>query len=195
MGNLLPAAVSLPFAGAGIAVMLVRGQILGLGLALLAGFPIAAWLGANYLGLYQNRKMRNEMQRRLRAAREKVTSRRYFVGAATPRHKGLLDPHEDVGYLILHADRLEFFGEKLNINLDRGQVTRVRTRPNPHSFVGLGGWTSIEATLDGSPARLDVELRERDTLLANRLMAKQLRKRLDLWQKESQTGPAEAEPA
>lgn len=184
MGNLVPALLAFPFLGAGLAIMYRQGQVFGWGLWLAIAFPLILWLAVNRFGLYQNRKMRREMQQRLRAERPKLTSRRFFVGAATPRHAGLLDPHEDVGYLILHDDKIEFFGEKIHASMQRAELESVVFAPNVHSIAGLGRWIRLKGHADGKPIRLDVELREKDTLLGNRRLGSELKKRIELWQKE-----------
>lgn len=185
MGNLLPAILASPFLAVGLWLIWKEAAIFGRGFVVLCGFPVVLWLSVNYLGLFQNKAMRREMQQRLRAARPTVTSRRFFVGAATPKHTGYLDPHEDVGYLILHPERIEFFGETVNATIARSELESVEFRPNVHSLAGLGRWVRLSGHSDGKPIRLDVELREKDTLLGNRKLSKDLKNRLQLWQKET----------
>jgi hypothetical protein len=184
MGNLIPLLFALPFLTVGGLMMWATQDFLGWGLAVFAGGPFAGWLAMNFLGLYQNRQIRHELEMRLRLDRERLPPRRFFVGVATPQHKGLLDPHEDVGFLILHSDRLEFFGDSLSLSLPREQITRIRCRPNMHSLVGLGRWVSVEGRAGDRPIRLDIELREKRTLLHNFRLSRSLLKRLQGWLKE-----------
>lgn len=161
--------------------MFSHGVMGGFGLLMLGLSPPAGWISVNFLGLYQNRAMRKEMALRLRSAMDHPPYRRYFVGAATPAFRGLLDPHEDIGFILLHPDRVEFFGEKLHVNLLKSEVTHIRVRPNVHSMVGLGRWVSIEAMVNGKPGRLMLEIRERPTLLGNLRMSRTLLKKLQQW--------------
>lgn len=161
--------------------MITRGEILGLGLALFAVSPVLGWIATNYLGLFQNKKMKRELELRLRSSRQKLPSSRYFVGIATPTFKGLIDPHEDVGFLILHGDEIEFWGDSLNIIIAKQEIRDVRFRPNIHTLIGLGRWVSIEGEIGGKPVRLAVEVRDRSTLIGNLRRSKALRQRLLQW--------------
>ncbi|HMS54746.1 MAG TPA: hypothetical protein PKA27_05045 [Fimbriimonadaceae bacterium] len=184
MGNLIPALLALPFLAGGLAWMMMRKEILGVGLILVGLFPLVGWLAANSFGLYQNSKMRHEMLRRLITAKGSVCPRRYFVGIATPGYRGLIDPHEDVGYLLLEPSFIEFFGEHLNSRVNKEDVTGVRFRANAHSWLGLGRWVSIEGMVDGKPIRLLCEPREKRTLLGNRRFSSELKNRIELWLKD-----------
>jgi len=185
MGNLLPGLLAAPFGFWGLYSMWRTGEILGRGLLWLTLVPIVGWISVNFLGLYQNRAMRKEMDLRLRTERPNPPYRRYFVGMATPAFRGLLDPHEDVGYLLLHNDKVEFFGERIRVEIARSEVKEIRVRPNVHSMIGLGRWVSIEASVDGKDARLMVELRQRPTLFGNLLMSRTLVKKLHKWLAEA----------
>ncbi|HZH99226.1 MAG TPA: hypothetical protein VEX38_09665 [Fimbriimonadaceae bacterium] len=181
MGNVLPMLIALPPAILGVVLMITRGEILGLGLALFAVSPVLGWIATNYLGLFQNKKMKRELELRLRSSRQKLPSSRYFVGIATPTFKGLIDPHEDVGFLILHGDEIEFWGDSLNIIIAKQEIRDVRFRPNIHTLIGLGRWVSIEGEIGGKPVRLAVEVRDRSTLIGNLRRSKALRQRLLQW--------------
>lgn len=161
------------------------GDMLGKGLLWLAAVPIVGWIAVNFLGLYQNRAMHKEMEMRLRSERPNPPYRRYFVGMATPVFRGILDPHEDVGFLLLQPDKIEFFGERIRVEIARAEVKQIRVRPNVHSLIGLGRWVSIEAEVEGKEARLMVELRQRPTLLGNLLMSRTLVKKLRKWLAEA----------
>lgn len=185
MGNVAPLIFATPFAVIGLFLMWQRGEILGRGLIWFAATPIVGWLALNFLGLYQNRAMHKEMEMRLRADRPRPPYRRYFVGIATPTFRGMLDPHEDVGFLMLHPDKVEFYGEKLRVEIPKTAVTGIRVRPNVHTMVGLGRWVSIEAEMNGAPARLLIEIRQRPTLLGNLRMSRTLVKKLRRWRAEA----------
>lgn len=194
MGNLIPASLGLPFLIGGIAWMTLRKEILGVGLLLVALFPIVCWISANLFGLYQNSRMKHEMLRRLITAKGTVTPKRYFVGIATPGFRGLIDPHEDVGYLLIESDHLEFFGEHINSRVSRADITQVRYRPNAHTWLGLGRWVSVEGMVDGKAIRLLCEPREKRTLLGNRRFSRELKNRIELWLKDK-TAPEETSEA
>ncbi len=181
MGNLVPGLLAAPFAAYGVFEMWRSGDLLGRGLAALVAAAVVGWIALNFLGLYQNRAIHREMEMRLRSERPRPPYRRYFVGMATPAFRGWLDPHEDVGYLMLYPDRIEFFGERHRVVIEREKIVDIRVRPNVHTLVGLGRWVSVEATVDGKPARLLIEIRQRNTLLGNLRMSRTLLKKLRKW--------------
>ncbi len=187
MANALPLVVGAPFAVVGLRQVALGGPSLEAA-AWIAGFPLAAWLATNLLVPLGDRGMRDEMGRRLHSRTPFDATERVFVGFARPGYGGLLDPHEDVGYLLFHPDRLEFFGAVHQVEMPRGDVTRVRFRANPHTWVGLGRWVSVEGTSSGRPVRLDVEPRSRSTLLGNMRATTGLKKRLEEWAALPQPG-------
>lgn len=184
LGNLIPMLFSAPFAGIGLYALWKSGNLLDRGLIWLALAPAVGWIALNFTGLFENRKIQREIEMRLLADRPKPTYRRYYVGMATPAYRGVLDPHEDLGILLLHPDTVEYFGERHRVELPRSAVKEIRYRPNIHSWVGLGRWISLEATLDEKPVRLLVELRQRHTLLGNLRMSRTLMKKLRKWHAE-----------
>lgn len=175
IGNLIPLAIAAPFGVVGLLMMYREGDLLGRGLWVLAAGVVIGILAVNWLGLFENAAIRRAMERRLPAALSPV---RWFVGATTPSFVGWLDPHEDVGFLWMDATTIGFFGEKYRIEIPRSQVTAIRFRPNVHTLIGLGRWVSIEAVVDGKPARLRFEPRERRTLTGNRRLGAEIRRRL-----------------
>jgi len=189
MGNLIPIVLALPFAGVGLLRIQQTNQTLGDGLIWLVAMPAVGWLAVNLFGHFENGAIRDAMRARLLRDGVDLGDSRTFVGFARPGRSGLLDPHEDVGFLITRSDAIEFVGETHRVRVPRTAVVRVRFRPNIHSWVGLGRWVSVEGTLDGTPIRLLVEPRERPTLLGNRRFARRLRDDLDAWAKEE--GPGE----
>jgi hypothetical protein len=186
MGNLIPALVATPFAVYGIWWMSTTSQISGRGFWIFAMAPPLGWLAMNYFGLHQNKRLRKELLNRLSSSKGLGRNKRYFVGIATPRFTSLLDPHEDVGFLILHEDRLEFYGDRMNLSIDKSEVSGLEYRANAHSLLGLGRWISIEGRVVDSPIRLQVEPRERQTLLGNLAFGRTLKREIAEWAKEKE---------
>jgi hypothetical protein len=184
MGNLIPLSLALPLLSIGLIMMYVSGRIFSPGLGLVALSIIVGWLMTNFFGLHENYIMKQQMTWRLEAAMKEPPSRRYFVGVATPNFKGMLDPHEDVGYLLLYGDRIEYHGEKMRLSLRRSEIVGFERRPNIHSLIALGGWLVICAERDGRPIELKVEVRERPTLRANRRLTRLLFSRLRQWRED-----------
>jgi hypothetical protein len=161
--------------------MAVKGEVMGWGLAWLAVGTVVGWLATNFFGLYQNGRMRTQLERILRAGGEHLEHEKWFVGFATPRYSSTLDPHEDVGFLLLEDDRLRFVSETRAVEVLRTDVRHVRFRPNVHSLLLLGRWVSVEGKVGEKPIRLMVEPREKRTLLGNRRAGAQLRVHLAKW--------------
>lgn len=180
VGNLLPLAVSAPLMVLGVRQAILNG-LTPESLFLMAGFVVAAWIATNFLGPCGGWGLKSEIGRRLHQVRPFDKTEKHFVGFAKPGGPSLLDPHQDVGYLILHPERLEFFGGHTQVELSREDVQVVRYRPNPHSWLGLGRWVSVEGTSGGVQVRLLVEPRERPTLLGNRKYSSKLAARLKDW--------------
>lgn len=183
MGNIIPALLSVPFAVVGVLLYRSDQPLWGPSLWFLIAFVIVGWLGVCLFGFYQNDRMRSEMGRKLDRAHDGRQEERFFVGCARPSFRSVLDAHEDVGFLIVHPEELEFFGDSIQLKIDRASVQRIRYRPNPHTYVGLGRWVSIEGTSEGKPIRFMVEPREKSTLMGNRAFGKKLRTRLEDWLK------------
>lgn len=183
MGNLLPFVVATPFAAYGVWRLYKDRPFVGEGLVWMFVAVVVLWLGANFLGLFQNEKLKKAMRRRLESSLRpnEIPSEPVFVGFARPSYRSALDPHEDIGFLLLHADRAEFFGDKERIALAKASLQRVRLRPNPHSWALLGGWVSLEGVLEGKPVRMLLEPREKRTLVGNRRLRRALRSRLEQW--------------
>ena len=183
MGNLIPAMISSPFAVYGMWWMSARSQVMGLGFWLFAISPVAGWIGMNFFGLYGNRRMKRELLTFLMGLRPNLHAELFFVGIATPKYSSLVDPHEDVGFLILLPDRLEFFGDHLNLSVNRRSVLGVDFRMNPHTLVGLGRWVSVEGRIGEKNIRLQLEPREKQTLLGNLRFGKRLKGAIERWLK------------
>jgi hypothetical protein len=181
MGNLLPSLFVIPPIAMGIWQIYKAEDIFTRGLWWIVAGPVLGWLAMNLLGLYQNSTMRSEMSLRLRNMRGGAPEDRVFVGMASPKHNSVIDPHQDVGFLLFTDDRLEYVGELLNVVLKKHDITGVTYRPNAHSVLGLGRWVSVEGTVDGKPVRLMVEPRERNTLWGNKMYGKALKARIEEW--------------
>lgn len=184
MGNLVPLSIAGPLLVLGLVWMYLSGQVFGLGLLLVVIAIVVGWLMTNFFGLYQNRQMKKQMSWRLSEALKDLPSRRYFVGVATPSFRGVLDPHEDVGYLLVYPDRIDFHGEKMRLSVRRSEVRGFERRANIHSLIALGGWVVILAERDAKPIELKIEVRERPYLRANRRLNRLLLSRLRRWMDE-----------
>ncbi len=163
LGNVVPTLVFLPGFVAGLIQIWLSGDPLGTGLWVLVGSFVLGWLAVNAFGLLGNQAMRTELSAKLGQS----ASGGDFVGFARPTYRSGLDPHEDVGFLVLDAKHLRFVGDSLTVELPWSSVERIGLRPNIHTLLGLGGWISIEGKLDGVPVRMLVESRNHRTLWAN----------------------------
>jgi len=180
-GNLLPALFFVPFAGLGVKWMLDKGSIFGPGLWLVVVGTVLGWLGLNIFGLYGNAFMRRELKRDLTAKGVDFNVPHLFVGFTTPRFFNVLDAHEDIGFVFLRQEILEFVGESHNLKVPRNEVTNIYFRPNIHTWVGIGRWICIEGTHKDKKFRLSIEPREKNFLILNLLEGKQTQMRLLKW--------------
>lgn len=183
--------LALPFGVWGALQLIRSGDVLGKGLFGFAAMTVTAWVAVNFLGLVGNASMKRALGFRLDTERPDLSNERFFVGLATPKHRGMLDPHEDVGFILLGNDSLEVYGDTLRLTLGKSEIETIRFRPNVHSMVGLGRWISIEGTTDGVKFRLNLEPRERNTLLGNRAFGKVLLARLQEWSAQNVVGAPE----
>lgn len=187
MGNVLPSLFSLPFGIFGVARVLQHGVADQLGIAGVVAFPIVGWWALNLLGLYQNSAIRAELGRRLNSERPPEPRDIFFVGVARAAYRNAWDPHEDVAFLIVHEDALELYGEKVLATLPRAKIDSIRTKPNPHSLLGLGGWIVVRGSFPEKEWR--IECREKPTLLGNRLLRSRLKRHLETWLKKQNPEP------
>ncbi len=181
MGNLIPLLCMLPFAAAGAFVMLRAHAVTVAGVATCLVSLAGGWAAVNRFGFFDNDRLKREVQRRALAKAGREASQGIFVGFARPSYVGLLDAHEDLGFLFVDADSLHFLGELHEVKVPRKEVLGVRYRPNFHSTLGLGRWVSVEIMHKGKRVRLLVEPREAPTLLANRKRGTLLRKQIQDW--------------
>lgn len=185
MGNLIPLVCMLPFAVAG-AFLLIKAQditVAGVGLCLAA--LIIGWLAVNQFGFFGNAALRRDIQRKVLAKAGKDASKGIFVGFARPSYVGVIDAHEDLGFLFIGKEGLEYIGELHHVTVSRGDVLGVRYRANIHSTIGLGRWVSIDAKHEGKNVRILVEPREAATLLGNKRRGTELKKQISDWRKGS----------
>ena len=176
LGNLVPFLCGLPFAAWGVWTVARDRAVTPSGLGWLALGTAVGWVALSFFGFWGNATMR-----RLLAARLQPKGDLWFVGFASPKFAGLLDAHEDVGFLIVGKDELLFLGDSLRVELPKDCVVRVGFRPNVHSVVGLGRWVSVEGVVRGKPVRMLLEPRERSTMLGNLRLSGRLRREIEGW--------------
>lgn len=180
LGNLLPLLVASPIVVYGVlranaahnwfAIEALVSFVFGL---------VVAYLGVNFLGLYGNRKMRLELGRRYSKGDDGDLG--WFVGVATPGYMNVWDAHEDIGFLKLSSEHLVFQGDSKKLEIPRNSIRRVSRKSNPHSYLLLGGWIVIDGILDHKPIRLLLEPRDRNSLLANKRISRQMLKEIQDW--------------
>ena len=183
LGNLIPLLVPLPIIAIALWRVFEGGATFGEMIVWMVLAVAALWFGVNLLGLFQNEAIKKAMWRRVSASlhENEIPKEPLFVGFSRPAYRSAIDPHEDVGFLLLHADRIEFFGDKDRVELPKKSLVRVTLRPNPHSWALLGGWVSVEGLVEGLPVRMLFEPREKKTLLANRRLRKPLMEKIQRW--------------
>lgn len=161
--------------------MVENDAILGKGLWLVCGGVALGWIGLNLFGLPGNAFMRRELKRELMAKGVDFTDPHYFVGFASPRFFNMLDAHEDIGFLFLHPESLEFVGEANRVKVPKSEVRQAKFRPNVHTWVALGRWISIDCIRSNKRYRLNVEPRERNFLLMNLFAGGAMRRQIQVW--------------
>lgn len=172
-GNLIPVLITAPFlvfAVQEVSRYGVTGKAVGLSL----GFLGSGWLAVNFLGLIGNSSLRRAIEMKFKDRYEYDSVERFFVGFARPGKYGLLDPHEDLGFLVFREDALEFFGEAHHLELNWNSIVGVKKRANIHSWLGLGGWVSVEAKVGEKSVRLQIEPRVRSTHWGNARLRKKM---------------------
>lgn len=193
LGNLVPALFWLTPTAIGVAWVMRTNQVFGPGLWLVLAGLVLGWLGLNYFGLFENGRLRRDSIRNLSLRRPPPPGPVVFVGCASQKHRSLLDAHEDVGFLSMGPDELEFIGDSIRMRLLREQVMEVRFRVNVHTLVGLGRWVSVEGMIAGKHVRMLLEPRERDTMLGNFMLTGWLKKTLEDWREGALPPPVEHE--
>lgn len=178
MSNLTPLVAVAPFPA--LAWYLDRLQKPMFALVVWCLCPIILWLGINFFGLFQNRAIRKELSVRISAD---MMGRAVFVGFSRPNRTQLIHHHEDVGWLILNPDSIEFIGDAQHHKIEKASVKSVRTKWNINTILGLGRWVCIDGVVESKPVRMLLESREKNSLLANFRFTKQLCIRIAQWQK------------
>lgn len=181
MGNFVPALFWLPLAIAGIAITIIQGQFIGIGLWFLGTSSIAAWFALNAFGYFENQSMRRQLERILQVQGTPIEGEYIFVGFATPTYSSMVDAHEDVGFLRFLDDRLVFVSETRTIEVMKADITGAQKRFNVHSLLGLGGWVGIDASIGERKFRMLIEPREKRTMLASKQYSARLIARIAEW--------------
>lgn len=185
LGNLIPALLCVPMGVMAVFAYDPERPLAAAPFLWMAGFVAAGWAATNLFGLFDNAAMRAQMEAMWARSGGDRSRPRWFAGMARPKYRGLLDPHEDVGFLVLGDDALEFFGEEVRVSVAKAEIAQVRYRANMHSWVLLGRWVSIEGESGGVRFRLLIEPRERSTLIGNLMVGNELRARIEAWREPS----------
>jgi len=162
MSNLIPALVFVPVFAAGL--FLFQQEKLAQSVGFFVASIVIGVFAVNLLGLFQNRKMHAELKPLFHGRQEP----NWFVGIGKPGGVGALDPHQDLGFLLLTKTSIEFVGESARYTIPYCDVIGVGFKMNAHSMLGLGRWVAIEGKHDGKPFMLLVEPRTHPTILQNK---------------------------
>ncbi|MCW5945793.1 MAG: hypothetical protein KIT74_02045 [Fimbriimonadales bacterium] len=179
MSNLLPLLFVAPIPA--IALYFEQNKQSQVALWVWISIPLALWLSVNFFAPFQNRQIKKEMLGKLLSDRPDIKGKKFFVGFARPKRKGAIHTHEDVGWLILHPESLEFFGDSHKHELPKSAIRRIRFGANMNTAMLLGRWILIEAEIDGKPVRLQVEPREKATMLGNLLLSGNVASEIRAW--------------
>lgn len=183
MGNLIPALCCLPFLGSALWIYFTTGKAAW---GFLAAFPISGWVALNLFGLAGNQAMRTQLARRYAAENGPLKGRFWFGGIARPGYRNVWDPHEDIALILEHDDRMEIYGEHLSANVMLRDLKKVGKKPNPHTFMLIGGWITLET----DTATWLFEPRTTDFLIVNAFGARNIRKEWQLLQEKGEApGP------
>jgi hypothetical protein len=181
MGNLVPAIFWAPLTVGGAVLLWTSKGSMASGYWLLVSGQVLGWVALNFLGLFENKNMRRALYREFTVLKPSFEGWPTFVGYSSGPYSSWLDPHEDVGFLCLTGNALEFYGDSLIWTIERKSVKRIRFRPNVHSILGIGRWIAIEAEHKGKPVIFKLEPRDKDILLLNMIGGRRLKNRLDNW--------------
>lgn len=178
-GNLVPLLFFLPVASAG-GFLFYRDGFTYPALAVFAASGIVGWWAINLFGLLGNPRLERQLRARLRAE-DAPPVPGIFVGFARPSYRNGMDPHEDLGFLSWDEEQLSFLGETRRLNLKKSEIRAVDKRPNPHSWIGLGGWVAIHGEVEGKHVLMLVEPRIHRLLWKNRQERQKLIQELQVW--------------
>ncbi|MDQ2985690.1 MAG: hypothetical protein M3R13_03075 [Armatimonadota bacterium] len=162
MSNLVPALVFVPVFATGI--MLFQKDLREASVVCFAASVVIGMFSVNLLGLFQNRRMQAELKPLIHGRPEP----HWFVGIGKAGALGALDPHDDLGFLLLTKDALEYVGESARYRIPYVDILSVSYKMNAHSLLGLGRWIAIEGRHDGKPFRMLLEPRNFPTILRNK---------------------------
>jgi hypothetical protein len=124
---------------------------------------IITYMSLNAFGFFENAKIHRELT--------ELGAKGELVGFVFDRPPSLLDAHAEVGMLQLSGKRLTVVTEDRAVEWLVSTITNVFERPNPHSFLGLGGWVQVDFVEGPS---LKLESRARNTMRASRAETKRL---------------------
>ncbi len=177
-GNLLPGIVWAVPTVWGVLAAVKTGQFLGMPLIAIIFGVLAGWVATNFLGLFQNKKMRKLIEE---VIDDGLDGRgvKFFVGFAEPGGGSMWDPHDHVGFLVFDKDCLRFIDDVLVMEMPRSVEIQLKRRANIHSLFGLGGWLEIRS----SEQVWLIEPREKNTLLGNKKVVDQIQKEFTKWLK------------
>lgn len=162
MSNLVPALVFVPVFAAGL--FFFQQDRLWQSVGFFIASIVIGIFAVNLLGLFQNRRMHTELKPLIHGRAEPS----WFVGTGKPGGFGALDPHQDLGFLLLTQSAIEYIGESARYTIPYSEVVGVGYKMNAHSLLGLGRWVAIEGKHDGKPFMLLVEPRTHPTILQNK---------------------------
>ena len=162
MSNLVPALVFVPVFAAGL--FLFQQDKLPQSVGFFITSIIVGVFAVNLLGLFQNRRMHSELKPMIHGR----TEPNWFVGVGKPGGVGALDPHQDIGFLLLTPASIEYVGETARYTIPYTDIVGVGFKMNAHTLLGLGRWVAIEGKHDGKAFMLMVEPRTHPTILQNK---------------------------
>lgn len=181
MGNLLPALFSVPIGVLGVMLYEPTKPFAPFPLALIFGFPLVGTLVLNGLGLFGNDRLRAELSRQFSREHEVGDRKILFVGLARPEYRGILDPHEELAFLLVGSKSIEIYGELTRLSFTPRQLLEIKRKRNIHSWLGLGGWLELKIGEGSSARTLLVEPREFSVLTRNRKFSRELKAQLEQW--------------
>lgn len=162
MSNLVPSMVFVPVFAAGL--FLFQQDKLGASVGFFLASIVIGIFAVNLLGLFQNRRMHSELKPLIHGRPEPS----WFVGIGKPGGVGALDPHHDIGFLLLTQTSIEYIGESARYTIPYSDIVGIGYKMNAHSLLGLGRWVAIEGRHDSKPFALLVEPRMHPTILQNK---------------------------
>lgn len=173
----------IPLATAAHLIGVTEGRGWPLQIALALGFLAAcgvAYLILDRTSMLGSRRARALLLDKASQLLGETPPRRFFVQLKPGRP--LVTPDEDIGWLFLEADRLEFVGDALRLTLPRALAARVTTGPRL-AALGLGGpWLTLALHLpEEGEARLRFLSRDAERLSATTEGARELETALRRW--------------